>query len=299
MIVAVLAFAVAMQQPLTRDSAAVARLFTSLRGADSAVCELAGRALTNFGGWWGANGDLPMPMPMPMPMPIPMPMPFADGGIHVNPSIHGVGWRRKADAVALGAFRLGLRDSSRCVRHIAARVLGNAKPPWAYQTFTSMAKDSDAGFRETGILGLGELEDIRSLGGLSEALADRETRVRAMAAWALGELEDSRAIEPLKRVLGDGSPTVRGRAVWALGSDRERRGDSGVGASPSGSGGRRSPDGGLGHWRNRIPSRRPGPPDGLGRRRLRRPSDRDLGPGRNRRCECGRTLGAPDPGSIR
>ncbi len=197
MIIAVLAFAVAMQQPLTRDSAAVARLFTSLRGADSAVCELAGRALTNFGGWWGANGDLPMPMPMPMP--------FADGGIHVNPSIHGVGWHKKADAVALGAFRVGLRDPSRCVRHIAARVLGDAKPPWAYQTFTAMSKDADAGLRETGILGLGELEDPRSLGGLGDALADRETRVRAMAAWALGELEDSRAIEPLKRVLATGT----------------------------------------------------------------------------------------------
>jgi hypothetical protein len=57
MILALLAVAVTTQAPHLRDSASVAQLLASLRTADVAVCELAGRALTNFGGWWGKTGD--------------------------------------------------------------------------------------------------------------------------------------------------------------------------------------------------------------------------------------------------
>src|SRR5918996_6032024 len=72
--------------PIQRDSAEVARLLASLRASDSTVCELAGRALTNFGGMWHREWDAPMPMPMPTPMP----MPFAGGGVHAHPRGHGV-----------------------------------------------------------------------------------------------------------------------------------------------------------------------------------------------------------------
>ena len=72
----------AVQQPDLQDAESVIRLLASLRTADPSVCELAGRSLTNGGGWW--DGDLPVPMPMPMPTPAPMP--WAGRGVRV-PSI--------------------------------------------------------------------------------------------------------------------------------------------------------------------------------------------------------------------
>ena len=95
--------ALAVQQPDLRDAESVARLLASLRTADPAVCELAGRSLTNFGGWW--NGDLPAPMPMPMPTP--MPMPHA-GGRHRHPPPR---WAPEAARTW----------SPRCCRRFAAR----------------------------------------------------------------------------------------------------------------------------------------------------------------------------------
>lgn len=126
-VVLLLTALVSIQESEPRDSAQVARLLVSLRAADSTVCELAGRALTNFGGFWNIESDLPMPMPMPIPMPIPMPMPFGGPGIQVNPRIHGLGRGAEQNPATLGAFRAALRDPSRCVRHIAARVVGRRR----------------------------------------------------------------------------------------------------------------------------------------------------------------------------
>jgi hypothetical protein len=73
MMAVLLAAALAAQQPDLRDAGAVTSLLTSLRTADPAVCEMAGRTLANQWGW-GSYGDLaaePMPAPMPMPMPVP------------------------------------------------------------------------------------------------------------------------------------------------------------------------------------------------------------------------------------
>ena len=75
MITILLAAALAAQQPELRDVAAVSQLLGSLRTADPAVCEMAGRTLTNQWGWGGDFSDEAMPSPMPMP--VPMPMPFA------------------------------------------------------------------------------------------------------------------------------------------------------------------------------------------------------------------------------
>ena len=75
--------ALAIQQPDLRDAESVGRLLASLRAADPAVCELAGRSLTNFGGMW--DGDVPAPMPMPMPMPMPNPNPNPNPNPHPNP----------------------------------------------------------------------------------------------------------------------------------------------------------------------------------------------------------------------
>jgi hypothetical protein len=188
MTLVLLAAALAVQQPELRDADAVTRLLSALRTADPAVCEMAGRTLTNSWGWSGDASDEPMPAPMPMPMPAPMPMPFAGRG----PGISGpnASYRSPAlDAGVLAAFRAALRDQSRCVRRISARMVARERPTWAAAEFGGLAKDADAGLREAGLLGLGELEDARTIGAITAGLSDREATVRAMAAWALGELE--------------------------------------------------------------------------------------------------------------
>jgi hypothetical protein len=207
-----LAAALAAQQPDLRDAESVVRLLTSLRNADPAVCELAGRSLTNFGGWW--DGDLPMPAPTPMPMPTPMPR--SGGGIDVRTPPLNRG-RSQLDPQALQAFRSALKDSSRCVRHIAARMVARDRPAWAISEFGTLAKDANAGLRETGLLGLGELEDPQTMDVMTAGLRDRDPAVRSMAAWALGELEHPDAIPALGRALNDDSPAVRRRVAWALG----------------------------------------------------------------------------------
>ena len=74
MITILLAAALAAQQPELRDVAAVSQLLGSLRTADPAVCEMAGRTLTNQWGWGGDFSDEAMPSPMPRPVPMPMPV---------------------------------------------------------------------------------------------------------------------------------------------------------------------------------------------------------------------------------
>lgn len=106
--------------------------------ADPAVCELAPADHQRLGWGWMGNGDDPMPRPMPTPMPTPMPMPFAGRGAGRSAprtARASSGW----DARVVDAFRPALRDNSRCVRRIAARVVGRAHPSWAPQEFAALA----------------------------------------------------------------------------------------------------------------------------------------------------------------
>jgi hypothetical protein len=193
------------------DSTEVARVLTQLKASDSTVCSLAGQALTNFGGWW--HRDANTLMPMPRPMPTPMPMPGGGGrGIHMmrGPNRHGY------DRAVLGAFRAVVRDDNRCVRNIAARVLGRADEAGTYEVFAGLLRDARPGLRETGALGLGEMDDARAIGPLSDALRDVELAVRVTAAWALGEIEEPVAIDALARALRDPRPRCAGppRGRW-------------------------------------------------------------------------------------
>ena len=129
------------------DSATVTRVLNQLRASDSTVCALAGEALTNYGGFWGhAFADPGMPMPQPMPTPMPMPG-GGGGGFHVNmhESSHDL------DPAVLRAFRAVIRDDNRCVRNIAARVLGNHGGSESYNLFIGMLKEARADFRRSGI----------------------------------------------------------------------------------------------------------------------------------------------------
>src|SRR3989442_4156926 len=66
------------------DSATVARVLSQLRTSDSAVCALAGEALTNYGGVRGHALAGPG-IPMPQPRSTPLPMPRGGGaGLHVE-----------------------------------------------------------------------------------------------------------------------------------------------------------------------------------------------------------------------
>ena len=86
-----------------------------------------------------------------------------DGGIGISGP--NVSYRAGValDPKVLAVFRTALRDQSRCVRRIAARMVAREKPAWAASEFGTLAKDADAGLREIGLLGLGELEDPRTI----------------------------------------------------------------------------------------------------------------------------------------
>ena len=77
---------------------------------------------------------------------------------------------RDMDPAVLRAFRTVIRDDNRCVRNIAARVLGNHGGSESYGLFISMLKDARGDFRETGALGLGEMEDARAITPLANVV---------------------------------------------------------------------------------------------------------------------------------
>src|SRR3989442_10148047 len=201
------------------DSATVTRVLNQLKASDSSVCALAGKALTNYGGFWGHRfADRGMPMHQPMPTPMPMPGGGGDG-FHVNMHEN----TRDMDPAVLRAFRAVIRDDNRCVRNIAARVLGNRGGSGSYNLFIGMLKDARADFRETGALGLGERGDTRAISPLSDALSgDASPVVRMTAAWALGEIEEKTAVGALTRALADRAPEVRRTAAWALGEIEDK-----------------------------------------------------------------------------
>jgi len=112
-----------LQTRAPMDSATVTRVLNQLRTSDSTVCALAGEALTNYGGFWGGRSFGQPGLAMPQPMPTPMPMPGGGGGGGVHFGMHGRS--RDVDPGVLRAFRAVIRDDNRCIRNIAARILGN------------------------------------------------------------------------------------------------------------------------------------------------------------------------------
>jgi hypothetical protein len=140
------------------------------------VCELAGRTIGNQWGW-GSDADL-ADEPMPTPMPVPMPMPLADRDHDISgPKVrHRAG--KTLDAKVLAVFRTALRDQSRCVRRIAARMVAREESTWAASEFGALAQDADAGIRAIGMPGLGELKDPKTIGD-DDRRAQRSGRTRS------------------------------------------------------------------------------------------------------------------------
>src|SRR2546422_3554576 len=145
-----------------------------------------------------------------------------DGEIPVHMGTHGRS--HDLDPGVLRAFRAVIRDDNSCVRNIAACVLGNHGGSASSELFLGLLRASRPDLRETGALGLGELEDSRAIGPLSDALkSDNDVAVRVRAAWALGEIQDKVATETLARALGDRSPEVRRTAARALGEIQDKQ----------------------------------------------------------------------------
>src|SRR5256884_7297988 len=141
--------ALAAQQPpdARADSARVARVLALLETSDSTVCELGAQAISNAWAWSWQPQPFATPMPLPMPAPMPMPRMRQGHGPHARVRInHGAGWHG-TDSAAFGAFRAVLRDDSRCVRNIAARVLGRAGAPGSYDAFVALLREAAPGLR--------------------------------------------------------------------------------------------------------------------------------------------------------
>src|SRR5216683_2441590 len=149
------ALAVAAQRP-SIDSSAVARVLTLLKAADSTVCELAAQTVGNS---WGMRWESDL---LPTPMPMPMMMHLNRRAHHLRVHVrHGWVWRGD-DSATLGAFRAVLRDEGRCVRNLAARVLGRARAAGSYDAFLGLLGDTSPGLRETGALGPSEIGERRA-----------------------------------------------------------------------------------------------------------------------------------------
>jgi HEAT repeat protein len=65
-------------------------------------------------------------------------------------------------------------------------------------------------------IALGEIGDVRAVGPLIEALADRDYRVRREAARGLGKIGDACAVDPLIKTLSDKDWRVREVAIKSL-----------------------------------------------------------------------------------
>src|SRR5439155_1388321 len=150
--------------------------------------------------------------------------------IPVHMDMHGRS--HDLDPGVLRAFRAVIRDDNRCVRNIAARVLGNHGGSATYELFLGLLRDSRPDLRETGALGLGELADSRAIGEIQSGqgiavlealLRDQTADVRKTALWALGEIQDGSGVEPAAAALKEADPEVRTVAAWALGEIQDER----------------------------------------------------------------------------
>lgn len=126
---------------------------------------------------------------------------------------------RRENPAAVPPLRSALRDSDPCVSRVAARLLGETRHPDAMEALTEALGDRDARIRRLGAIGLGH-SDGRTPAAtvLIRALGDGDGRVRAAAAWALGSIEEERGIPELIGLLRDDPEArVRRAAASALG----------------------------------------------------------------------------------
>ena len=183
------------------DSATLARVLASARGANALICELASATVDGRNGWgggWigmggvGAEGELARQL--------------------ANWPAEG-----REDLPSVRLLRAGIADADACVRRLSAPLLGRMRTAAAIDALLGGLREASTETREMAALGLGFAESRRPIEPLSAALRDASPRVRATSAWALGEIEDRSAIPALVAVLKDADRDVRRTAARALG----------------------------------------------------------------------------------
>jgi len=181
------------------DSTNVAHVLASARNAAPLLCEFAVRTLDARFGSWGSVATIPDAV--------------ADEADIVGWAMHDLN-----DPATIPMLAQALGNTDRCVRRVAARLLGRMTHPDAEHRLLDMLTASDAGTREMAAIALGFSERHSVVASLIDALADTESRVRAAATWALGTIEDPLAIPGLiSRLQSDPDASVRVQAAWAIG----------------------------------------------------------------------------------
>jgi HEAT repeat protein len=204
LMLAVLPGAVAGQARPPADSAALAALLASVRGANPVLCELAARTVDNQSGWgWGGGiGATSL---------------RASRDPAVRPVLMAINQER-SPVSAVPLLGAALIDEDACVRRIAAPLLGRVDHPSALTALRQALRDDRPATREVAAIGLGFTGNPSVIPALLAGLQDSVARVRVACALALGELDDHRAIGALTRLLReDRDEDVRAAAAWAIG----------------------------------------------------------------------------------
>lgn len=187
--------------PSVADTTRVRVLLAGVRGANEVQCQLGVHSLDlNFGFSWRRTEIVPDAPAEPVEL-----VRWATG--------------RVRDTAAVPPLRAALDDPDRCVRRIAARLLGRMRQDRATQTLLEALRSSSVQTRELALLGLGFAEDEGTVRHVIATLDDASVRIRAAGAWALGRIESREALPALTRALQtDSDPSVRQAAAWAIGS---------------------------------------------------------------------------------
>jgi hypothetical protein len=189
----------AAPQGSAADSVFAAQVLSGISGSSAVACELALNALA--GNWGGYSAFRP---------------PDTDPAYAAL-----IEWvnQRSDDARSVPLLRRALEREDRCVRRVAARLLGHNRHPDAAAALLDAIHHPNPDVRAVAAVGLGYREYREALDPLVTALADSAAGVRAGAAWALGQIADLRATDPLVHVLErDRDAGVRRAAALALGT---------------------------------------------------------------------------------
>jgi HEAT repeat protein len=128
------------------------------------------------------------------------------------------------------------RQDERVFNHLV-QTLRDGRGPFCFFAATGLSKAGESAVepllealqdgqhvvRQVAALALGEIGDLRAVGGLVEGLEDEYEAVRQAVAVSLGKLGAVEAIEPLLRAIRDESEIVRRAVVNALGMIGDER----------------------------------------------------------------------------